>query len=782
VAAQIFQLFGEIALKGDQAIIKKLKTVDQAAKSLDESIRDIENKIRIEVDAATKVAQEQIDHLKNEIEQLTRRTHTVKVKADTNPAMGAIMALGPAIVPVIASATVAVGGLTAAFAAAGVGAAAFAAIAIPALSGVFESSKQIEDINKKIAEAEKKQGEATTSKARKAALQEEISLKKELASVTGSLTVKERESLTALQNFKSFWGGFVGEFKNPVLDIFIRSLGTLETVLNQLKPVFESSIAAFSGLFTGIDNAVKSNKMQPFFDWLAENAGPAITNFGTMVGNILKGVADIMMAFGPVSSDMQTGLVGLTQKFADWAAGLSKSQAFKDFIEYVKTNGPTLLTTIKEIITLLIQLTIAFAAVAPVVLATVNGILKFVNFLLQLHPAVGVVAVSIGVLVGAFSFLAPIVTGAIALFTRLGPVFAWLSPILMNARIGLMMFGQAIMGGLRAAFTWLVGFIPRLASGFMGFLRVLNVVRLFLFTNPLGLIIVAIIALVAAGIWLYQNWNTVKVYLIAAWNAIKSFAVGVWNGIKSTIMTTAQAIWSFLVGVWNGIKSTTQSTWNGIKSTISSVWNGIKSFVSSSINSIKSAITSAWNTIKTTTTKAWNSIKTAIGDALSKAYSTVTGYAADFLSAGEGLITALVSGIKNKIGDAVAAVEAGMEKIRGYLPFSPAKEGPLSDLDKSGESFFPTFASRMQKGLSPALGTIDEGLAQARGLIRPVNTSVAPAGAGAGIAPINFSPTYNINGSGMNSVDLRKLMKQIAEEEYNEFQRLQRASGKRGVQ
>jgi phage-related protein len=780
MAAELFQLFGEIALKGDKAVIRKLKVVDQQAKALDETIRDIEKKIKVEVDAATAKAQAQIDHLKNEINELKQKDHTIHVKADTNQALGAIMAFAPAVAPVLGSVVLAAGGLAAAFGAAGAGAAAFAAVAIPSLNGIFEASKQVEDINKKIAEAD-------TTKERTAAM-------KELQMVMGSLTAKEKEALTALQNFKSFWAGFVGSFKNPVLDLFIRSLDTLKTVLNQLKPVFEASITAFTGLFNGIDNAIKSGQMKPFFDWLAANAGPAITNFGIMAGNILEGLANIMMAFGPVSSDMQTGLVRLTQKFADWAAGLSKSQAFKDFIEYVKTNGPTLLTTFKEIIILLTRLTIAFAVVGPTILEIVNGILKLVNFLMQLHPAVGVVVVSIASLVGAFAFLSPVVTGIIALFGMLKPVFTWLSPMLMNARIGLMMFGQAIMSALRTGLTWLVtgfrivgtaiswliGFIPRIVAGFMNFLRILNVVRLFLFTNPFGIAIIAIAALVAAGIWLYQNWDTVKVYLIAAWNAIKSTAIGVWNGIKSVISTVGSWIWSFLVGVWNGIKSTAISTWNMIKSAISSAINSIRSIMTSVWNSIKNTVTRVWNSIKSSAVSAWNGIKSAISNGIRSAYNTVRGYASDFMSAGKALLDSLASGIKSGIANAVSAVSSGMATIRSYLPFSPAKEGPLSDLDKSGESFFPTFASRMQQGLRPALGTIDEGLTQARSLITPTNTAIQST---PNVSPnINFNPTYNIiTGSNLSTRELKKLIKEINEEQYRELQQKLRAAGVRGI-
>ncbi|WP_214607284.1 hypothetical protein, partial [Mycobacterium tuberculosis] len=90
------------------------------------------------------------------------------------------------------------------------------------------------------------------------------------------------------------------------------------------------------------------------------------------------------------------------------------------------------------------------------------------------------------------------------------------------------------------------------------------------------------------------------------------------------------------------------------------------------------------------TSSAWNGIKTTIGNGISKAWSVVKSYVGRFLTSGKSLMTSLAKGISQGLSSALSAVKNGMKKIRSYLPFSPAKEGPLKDLDKSGESFFPT--------------------------------------------------------------------------------------------
>ena len=106
-------------------------------------------------------------------------------------------------------------------------------------------------------------------------------------------------------------------------------------------------------------------------------------------------------------------------------------------------------------------------------------------------------------------------------------------------------------------------------------------------TGPIGIAIIAIGALIAIGVLLYKNWNTVKAVTIAVWNSIKTFFSSVWNSIKNTVSSAV-----------NGIKSTITSVWNSIKSTTSSVFNGVKTAIMTPINSAVSLVRSGVNKIK----------------------------------------------------------------------------------------------------------------------------------------------------------------------------------------
>jgi phage-related protein len=753
---ELFKMFGEVALKGSKAVLARLKLIDQAAEELDRKIIDIRDYLKIEVDADTAAAQKQLEDVEDKVEDIPNRK-TVNIHANTSGFMGTIMALGPAIVPVLASATVSVGGLTAAFAAAGAGAAAFGAVAIPALNGVFDASKEVEKIQKKIAEAD-------TAKERKKAM-------KELQAVYSGLTQQERAALDALQDFKSFWGGFVKSLQNPVLDMFVKGLNTLKGTLTTLRPVFQASISAVSGLFDGMNHALQGQQIKKFFDWLAVNVGPAITTFGTAFGNVMTGIINLIMAFGPVSQDMQSGLVGLTQRFAEWSAGLANSQGFKNFIAYAQQNGPKLMTILGQVVDIIGQLVVSMAPLGPVVLDIITKLLSFVQWLLQLHPAAGMVLVGLFQLVGVFKLVSGGVTGLIGGFntlkgglTKIGPLFKTIGTTISSLA----------SGALRM-----------LVAGFRGLISVFNLLRVAMMTNPFTAIITAVIILAAIII---MNWSKIRAFLLPLWNSLKSAAANAWNAIKSGVSSAVSAVTQFIKSAWNSAKAKVSSIWNGMKSTASSVFNSIKSAISSAMNAVKSTITSIWNGVKSATTSVWNTIKSTISNGIRSAYNTVKGYVSSFLSAGKGLMSALAKGISSGLSKAISAVKSGMEKIRSYLPFSPAKEGPLSDLDKSGESFFPTFASRMDRGLSPLLRAVSDGMEETAGLLSPPSkgglvASFAGAGSsGAMVGAMATAPIVHFHGPVYmrSEEDIALLAQKIEEERYRQEMRRARAQGRRG--
>lgn len=175
-------------------------------------------------------------------------------------------------------------------------------------------------------------------------------------------------------------------------------------------------------------------------------------------------------------------------------------------------------------------------------------------------------------------------------------------------------------------------------------------------TSPITLTIAAIGLLVAAGVLLYKNWDTVKAKATEIWNnvknaitkgvtqakdnvvkewnmikttttnifnAVKNFVLGVWNGIKTNVSNAVEGAKSTASNAWNSISSITSSVFNSIKSITSSVWNGIKSAISSVVTGIKISVSTSFKAVKSTATNTWNGIKTAIMTPVNAAKSGV---------------------------------------------------------------------------------------------------------------------------------------------------------------
>ncbi|MGL5480668.1 MAG: phage tail tape measure protein, partial [Aeromonas veronii] len=86
--------------------------------------------------------------------------------------------------------------------------------------------------------------------------------------------------------------------------------------------------------------------------------------------------------------------------------------------------------------------------------------------------------------------------------------------------------------------------------------------------NPIGVVVLAIAALVAAGVWLYQNWDVVCEKFAAAWDKIKAL-------IAMDPMELFKAAWEPLADWFGGLWDT---IWSGMISKIDGMTAKIKEF------------------------------------------------------------------------------------------------------------------------------------------------------------------------------------------------------------
>lgn len=166
------------------------------------------------------------------------------------------------------------------------------------------------------------------------------------------------------------------------------------------------------------------------------------------------------------------------------------------------------------------------------------------------------------------------------------------SPLIAGIIAGVIAFkGLTFVAGMFSAISAAGGILAIVMGTLSAAGAVLGGVIAFL-TSPITLTAIAIGALIAAGVLLWQNWDTIREKAIAIWSAITSYLSSVWQSIKAQ----ASAIWSSISQVmsnnWNIVRNFTISIWNSIRSMLSGIWNGIRSQATSIFNSIRTVVTS----------------------------------------------------------------------------------------------------------------------------------------------------------------------------------------------
>lgn len=113
-----------------------------------------------------------------------------------------------------------------------------------------------------------------------------------------------------------------------------------------------------------------------------------------------------------------------------------------------------------------------------------------------------------------------------------------------------------IIAGLAPIITMITSLMPVLAAGFGAI------------AAPVLIVIGVITALVAAGVALYANWDTIKAKAAEVWTAIStgisSFVDSVINFFTVTIPGVLDSLGQFFSGLWENIKTTFTDGWNAI--------------------------------------------------------------------------------------------------------------------------------------------------------------------------------------------------------------------------
>lgn len=172
-----------------------------------------------------------------------------------------------------------------------------------------------------------------------------------------------------------------------------------------------------------------------------------------------------------------------------------------------------------------------------------------------------------------------------------------------------------------------------------------------------------------------------------------------WESVKQILSGAVEFLWNlvnlYLIGRILGVARNFAGIFGNL---FRGAWNTVRGLFSGGLNAIRNLITSGFN-----------GIRNIITGGLEGALNVIRNFLGRFKDAGRRIVTSIADGIKGSISAVTGAIGDVAGSIRSFLPFSPAKEGPLKDLNKL--DFGGTISLGIEKGESAVARSMEDMLA-----------------------------------------------------------------------
>ncbi|AKG07068.1 hypothetical protein AAX06_01485 [Moraxella bovoculi] len=207
--------------------------------------------------------------------------------------------------------------------------------------------------------------------------------------------------------------------------------------------------------------------------------------------------------------------------------------------------------------------------------------------------------------------------------------------------------------------------------------------------SPVLAATVAFAALVAAGVYLYRNWDELKAKAQEVWNGVKQYVSDAWEGIKSSVTTKVEAVKNTAINKFNEIKGRiaaivgsfpepVRNAINAVYMVFSTQFNVIKTLVSTSFNFVKNIFITAFNVIKALVRGDMTAVRQAFKDGFDRAVQIAKKTKDDIISAlkdlgtrllqmGRDAVQGLINGMSEKITAAVNKAQEIAGKVIGAV-------------------------------------------------------------------------------------------------------------------
>ncbi len=507
----------------------------------------------------------------------------------------------------------------------------------------------------------------------------------------------------AVKTVQSLGSGFK-QMRSAVQQEFFKDLSPqIKTVGGDLLKLGTAELPKVAAGFNGMAQGALQVAGTPFFrgslSTIIGNTAGALGNMRFAAANALSGFVGLSAAGSTYLPAIGAAIDNVAQKFNNWvdAKGEAGIRAMIDGAIEGFRQLRALLDSIGQVAeTVWTGLNSGLGAAASPLALVTEKIQVMQAALAQPGPqeALRLLGAAIAAVSTAFNAVLPVVLSfAATLATMLLPAVIMIAGWIQQYPGVFVAFAAGLVGVV-AAVKLLLGVAALVRPALQAWAIAQTALNFAMALNPIGLVVIAIAALVAILVLAWQNSETFRSIVLGAWEAVKAGISAAIAGIKAAV-----AWFGSLPGMIGGWMS-------GVANSISQGWNQAVAFTRSIPGKI---------------------------------VATLAGLPGMLMNSGRAMINGFLNGLKSTWNSVMAWVRSAMATLRSYWPFSPAKKGAFSGrgyVTFSGQAIGSDFAASLAKTtplitsaadrmMGAASGALSGGSIASAGLPAP---STAPAG------------------------------------------------------